>query len=256
MGELTILNREGKKISVLIEKVIPSKGLTILTHGLGGDKNTPILKTISKIFNSKGYTTLRFDTRNTYGKSEGTFEDATITSYHEDLEDIINWAKKQNWYKEPFVLVGHSIGGSCSGLVAENSPSKVKALALISSVVSGELSSENYPLPLLDNWEKQGFFEWNDGKRTKRLKWNFILDSGNYNLLKRADSLTMPTLIISGENDTDTPTRHHKLLYDKLPGPKEIRIIKNGEHDLDKPENLKEIEDHIKNWINNLPPSL
>ena len=45
--------------------------------------------------------------------------------------------RNAKWYGEPFVLVGHSLGGISTALFAENYPDKVKALAPISTVVSG-----------------------------------------------------------------------------------------------------------------------
>jgi len=47
-------------------------------------------------------------------------EDASITSYYEDLEDVISWAQSQEWYQEPFALAGHSLGGICTALYAEH----------------------------------------------------------------------------------------------------------------------------------------
>lgn len=252
MGEI-VLNRKNLKMSVTIEGTNQNKELAILTHGIGNNKEAEVLKTISKTFNSKGYTTVRFDTTNAFeGESEGKFENATITNHQEDLEDLIEWAKKQSWHKEPFILVGNSMGGLCAGVHAQKFPSEIKGLILIASMVSGELASEGYPQPLLDNWEKIGFFEWEDKGKIKRLNWKFVPDAKNQDLLKHINTLTMSTLIISGNNDPNAPEKHQQILYDKLPEPKEMRIIKDGEHDLDKPENLKEIRELIEDWITKL----
>src|SRR3990172_5193273 len=134
MQKVFIKNRRGLKISVLVETAENQKGLAFVMHGLGGYKEQPHLETIAKLFKENGYTVVRFDTTNTIGESEGNFEDATITNYYEYLEDVIKWSGTQKWYMEPFVLVGHSLGGISTALFAENYPEKVKALAPISTV--------------------------------------------------------------------------------------------------------------------------
>lgn len=252
MGERIIKNRKNQNISILTENNYQNKGLVILMHGLGGHKELPLLKTLSETFKNLGYATIRFDTTNSFGQSDGLFEDALTTNHYEDLEDVIAWARQQDFFKEPFILSGHSTGGLCTSIFAAKNPSAVKAIIPISTIVSGNLSYEHYPDEFLNNWEKQGFLEWTENGQNKKLKWNFVSDIKKHDILNHTDSLTMPTLIISGENDTDTPTKHHAILYDKLPAQKEMKIIKGGEHHLDKPEHLKEIQEHIENWITKL----
>src|SRR5437667_2029568 len=117
------------------------KGLAFVMHGLGGTKDEAHIKIFAEAFKEKGFTVVRFDTTNTFGESAGTYEDATVTNYYEDLEDIITWAKSQAWYQEPFYLIGHSLGGISTTLYAEKYPKEIKGLAPISTVVSGTLSA-------------------------------------------------------------------------------------------------------------------
>src|SRR3989338_5280761 len=121
-----IKNRKGQKIAVLVERPENLKGLAFVMHGLGGFKEQPHIRAIAEAFLESGYTVIRFDTTNTFGESEGNYEDATTTNYYEDLEDVIEWSKNQLWYKEPFALGGHNLGGICSALYAEKYPEKVK----------------------------------------------------------------------------------------------------------------------------------
>jgi len=144
MKKLFIKNRKGLKISVLMEENPDAKGLVFVMHGLGRFKEQDHIQTFANAFKENNYTVIRFDTTNAFGESEGKYEDATITSYYEDLEDVINWAKDEKWYQEPFVLCDHSLGGICTGLYAGKHPDDARALAPISTVVSGELSVEAF----------------------------------------------------------------------------------------------------------------
>lgn len=259
--KLFIENRKGQRMAVLIEKPENPKGLAFVMHGLGGFKEQSHIQTFAEAFLDNSYTVVRFDTTNTFGESEGDYEDATTTNYYEDLEDIIEWAKSQEWYQEPFCLAGHSLGSICIALYAEKYPERVKALAPISTVVSGKLRTESPAHKrYAEEWERIGWREQPSESipgTVKRLKWSHIEDGLKYDLLPDAHKLTMPVLLIVGERDDGTPPEHQRLLYEKLPGKKEIHIIKDVDHnfrsggELNEPV-LKEIKDFFDKWIKSL----
>ncbi|OGY56723.1 MAG: hypothetical protein A2Y84_01360 [Candidatus Colwellbacteria bacterium RBG_13_48_8] len=260
MEKLSIRNKNGQNLVVLLEKIDNSKGLVFIAHGLGGFKEQRHIEIFAEAFREKGFTVVRWDAANTIGESGGKMEDATVTSYYEDLEDVIEWAKIQDWYKEPFILTGHSLGGISTALYAENYPEKVKALAPISTVVSGKLTieaDEEHIPGVIKEWRKTGW-QINESKSkpgvVKKLKWNqFEKDALKYDLLPKADQLAMPVLLIVGGEDWGTSPESHKLLYDKLPGQKEMHIIDGADHNFRTPDydkNLQEIKQIFLSWIN------
>lgn len=253
MEKIFIKNRKGQKIAILIEENKKSKGLAFIMHGLGGHKDQPHIQKIAETFFENNYTSIRFDTTNTFGESDGNYEDATTTNYYEDLEDVIAWAKDQKWYQEPFVLAGHSLGGICTALYAENHPEKVKALAPLSTVVSGKLSLKKYTKDELKNWEKTGIREYKSASgKIKRIKWTEPQDRIKHDLLKKVNQLKMPVLMIVGEKDESTPVEHQKILFNALPGNKEIHIINKAPHTFVEESQLKEIKAIFKKWIENI----
>lgn len=255
MEKQTITNRKGQRIVVLVEEAKNPKGLAIIIHGLSGNKEQSHIATFAEAFREKGYTVLRFDTTNTFGESEGEFKNATVTSYYKDLEDVTDWAKTQKWYIEPFILVGHSIGGLSSLLYAEKYPYKIKGLAPISTVISGELTKQALSEKAFKDWQKTG---WRTEKSStsptgiKEIPWSYMIDLLRHNGLQNANKLTMPVLLIVGDKDMGTPYKHQKLLYDKLPGRKEIHIIKNAPHTFKEQEQLEEIKHLFLTWIDTL----
>ncbi len=242
MEKLFIKNRKNQNVAVIIEKSDNQQGLAFVMHGLGGTKDQPHVETFSKAFKDNNYNVIRFDTTNSFWESEWDYVDTTVTNYYEDLEDVINWAKNQDFYQEPFILCGHSLGGICSALYAETFPEKVKALAPISTVVSGEISKARYTKEELDEWEKTGrqIKTRTDGT-IKRLKWTHLVDRVKYDLLPKSNLLTMPVLMVVGDTDESTPAKHQQILFDKLPGQKELHIIKNAPHTFKDPQHLEEI---------------
>jgi pimeloyl-ACP methyl ester carboxylesterase len=249
-----IKNRKNQNISVIVEKAENQKGLVFVMHGLGGFKEQAHVETFSKAFSDNNYTVVRFDTTNTFGESAGDYADATITNYYEDLEDVVEWSKNQDFYQDPFVLCGHSLGGISTALYAQKYPERVGALAPISTVVSGKLSLERHSQAELDEWEKTGWQTKlsSDGKRVKKLKFSHISDRLKHNLLDNVDKLTMPTLLLVGELDYSTPAKHQQLLFDKLLGKKEFHIIKNAPHTFKDKEHLHEIYKILNKWIKSI----
>lgn len=250
-----IQSRNGKKISVLIEGEENTKGLAFIFHGLGGFKEQVHLQAFADVFLEKGFTVVRFDARNTFGESEGRYEEATVENYYEDLEDVINWAQLQPWYREPFALAGHSLGALCVALFAEAHPEKVIALAPISTVVSGRLryDAETRLHPeSLEAWERTGWREQLSESKPgiiKRLPWSYMEKTLTVDLLPNAGKLTMPILLIVGEKDSSTPPEHNQLFFDALPGPKEMHIIANAPHTFRDPAQLQEIKEITSAWL-------
>lgn len=254
MEKLFIHNRHDKKIAVIIEKPENSIGLAFVMHGFGGIKSAPHIEIFAKALFDNNYTVVRFDVTHTYGESEGNYEDATTTNYYEDLEDVINWSKDQAWYQEPFILCGHSTGGTCTALYAEKYPEKIKALAPISVMVSGELYLKDCNREELAESERTGWQIRESHSQPgiiKRLKWRpYVEDLLKYDLLSEASKLMMPILLIVGELDDVCSLAHQKILFNVLPTKrKELHIIKGAPHTFRDADHLQEIYSIINTWL-------
>lgn len=255
-NKFKIKNREGLEIIGLWEPVENSKGIAIVSHGLGGFKEAEHIEMIAKTFNEQNYSVIRYDTTNAFGESGGNYENATTTNHLHDLEDVIEWAKQQKWWQDNPILAGHSLGGFVSVLYAEAHPEEVKALAPFAPVVSGKLSLEApaHTKESLAEWKRRGYKEEESASKPgviKRLKWSHNEDRLKYDTLPEARKLTMPVLLVVGTEDLPCPPKHIKLLYDKLSGPKEFHIIKGAPHTYRNPKHLTEIKEILKNWIKN-----
>ena len=248
--KLFIKNRKDQKICVVLDKQENQKGLVFVMHGLGGFKEQSHVQTFKEAFQEEGFTTVLFDTTNTLGESEGNYEEATTTNYYQDLEDLIEWAKSQDFYQEPFWLIGHSLGGISTALYAENYPEKVKGVAPISPVVSGKLSIETERYgngEVIRKWKETGWMIRESKSKPgqmKKLRWSHMEDRLKHDLLEKADQL------IVGEKDDGTPPRHQQILFDAIPTEKkELHIIKDAPHTFRDKEQLEEIKKIIKEWI-------
>ena len=68
------------------------------------------------------------DATNSLNESESSSEGITTTSHYEDLVDVINWAKTQSFYKEPFALSGQSLGAISVVRYAGQYPNEINLL--------------------------------------------------------------------------------------------------------------------------------
>lgn len=252
MEKIFIENKHGEKIAVLVDKVAEPVGLAFIAHGLGDSKDSLHVQKITETLLANNYNVVRFDARNTFGESDGKFEDATVTSYLEDLETVIAWAKKQKFYFAPFVLCGHSIGAMTTVLYAEKNPQEVKALAPFSVVVNADLSKEQYTAEELKDWEQSGWLTEDWGWSEIHLKYAYWQSKMNYNLLKEVDKLVMPALLVVGEHDHCTFPKHQQILFDHLPGKKELHIIKDAPHTLRDERHLLELQSILDKWLKSL----
>ncbi|MBS3142817.1 alpha/beta fold hydrolase [Candidatus Woesearchaeota archaeon] len=244
--KITIKNRKGKRIAAEILHAKQSHGLAIIVPGLGGNIRQPLLLNAAKSFSE--FTILRFDPTNNAGKSDGNLEKATTTGMIQDLEEVIRWAKKQTWYSEPFILIGHSLGGLVCMIYAERNPKKIKALALLAPAVSGKLSLSKYSKKDIAAYKRRGYEERFDRRRKKmiRLPWSHMRDRLKYDAIQGAKTLTMPISIVVGTNDKRTSANHHRMLLNKLKGQTELTVIPDANHNFT--EHQVELSLVLKRW--------
>ncbi|RLC37886.1 hypothetical protein DRH29_00525 [candidate division Kazan bacterium] len=251
-----IQNRYGLNIAVSIDTVDRSRGLAFMAHGFGGNKEDDNILSLAKIFNNHGYSTIRFDATNSTGQSEGDLAYANSITYRDDLFDIITWAKTQEWYQEPFYLCGYSLGAVASIAYAENHPTEVKGLVAISPVVAGQLYITDVYKRDIEDWEqvwlqlnKLYLYSQNHGD-THATRWlPLILDIMRFNLIQSADKLTMPVLIVVGQEDLLAPPEHQQKLLQAISGDAELIIIEHGDHFFESGEHLKDLIEKVENWL-------
>ena len=250
-----IKNRKGLKIVGNISFPEDPKGLAFTIHGLGGFKEQPLILVLVETLLHHDNIVVNFDTTNSFGESGGKYENATMQQHFEDLVDVINWSKTQVWYREPFILAGHSLGGYAVARYAEDYSSEVKAVFPFALVVAGELSykaTEATDPEKLKEWKETGWkIEKSNSKPgvVKRLPYSHMEERLNHDLRPNARNLTMPVLFVVGENDKICTTNNQNALYDLVPGPKEIYIVKGAPHTFKELEHLEQLQTIFESWL-------
>lgn len=255
MQKLELKNRKGQKIVGVLEKPEGEiKGTCIVQHGWGGAKERPTVQSMKNGFLQSGFQTFNFDTTNSFNESDGDYEKSTLGLHSEDLEDVVKWVQEQDWFIKPLALTGHSKGGYAVTSYAEKYPEEVSYLVPVGPVISGKLSfeaTEEKEPGYLEKWKEVEVIE-NIGKQgdKKRKHWFQMEERLNHDLLPNSDKLTMPTLFIVGSEDTSCPSKHTKILLDKMVNDnKGIKIIEGAPHSFYEKKETDTCTNTIKEWL-------
>jgi len=270
--KIFIKNRNNLNVRVCIDtpaldEKTSQKGLALIMPGLGAHHNKSRFRKFAQILTTYGFVVVSFDPTNSFGESDGDYADATFTNYYEDLEDVIEWAKNNLnnsqveqlqtmpvKYMEPFVLVGHSLGGMGTTLYTETYSERVLALAPFAATISGKLSIEARSKEEIEKWQILGYQEEiRANGQVVRLKWSHMEDRMKYDNLIDADKIKVPVLMVVGENDISTPPKHQQLLFDALgtsDDKKELHVINGSNHQMNNsPEAERHLLELFENWL-------
>lgn len=249
-------NRHNKQLAIWVDNPTGKNGLVFIAHGLSSTHAQTHIQIYAEAFLEHDFVVVRHDATNSLGESGGELQDATLTNYYEDFEDVIAWANGQTWYREPFWLAGHSLGGACNLMFAHKYPDKVRAIAPTSAFLSGNITLPAYGADTLVKWKKDGYHLEESKSRPgliKRFNWSLAEDLMNYSLLPLAKNIQAPTLLIVGEDDPLTPVASQQQLHDELASPnKELHIIKDAPHTYMSEEHLSEVKSIFNKWIQSI----
>jgi pimeloyl-ACP methyl ester carboxylesterase len=185
-------------------------GVAVILHSTSGTLETGVQNILAEVCRAQGLTVVRFDARHGLNEDGARFIDFTVSTYREDLEDVLAWARTQPWWTGGLTLVGHSSGALVASLYATEHPGDVRELVLLTPTTSGQAYLDAFEMADpsgLDTWREQRL-------RTVRhplsgecfsLSYGFVEDLLRYDIMSRATTLTMPTLVLSGESDVTTP---------------------------------------------------
>ena len=165
----------------------------------------------------------------------------TLEEYKNFLLEFIDALELNN-----IILVGHSMGGGISMLLAIEHPELVEALILVATSAKLSVASETLE-KVKDNYEE--FYEISPTRAfaeesPKELKDEYqqgLIDTGSavcygdlmacnvFDIMKEVEKIHLPTLIISADKDIMTPPKYGEYLHQKIYG-SEFHVIKGSGH--------------------------
>ncbi len=230
--KLFITNRKGLKLCLQLNIDELRTKLVFLEHGLSSRKEYPHMQVLEDVFSEFGYNVVNIDATNSINESESSDEGITTTGHYEDLVDVIEWAKTQAFYKEPFALAGQSLGAISVVRYAGQHPDKVNLL------IPCAFPYYNYVEEELNDYAKEVIKNGYCDKISKstgkvlRLKTAYVEDMKKLDISSQIKMITANTYVIVGSKDNEKHLRNSRYLYQTLNCEKEFYLLENIPHDL------------------------
>ncbi|TFH04651.1 MAG: alpha/beta hydrolase [Candidatus Thorarchaeota archaeon] len=228
----------------------------IFIHGSGGSSATWFMQLRGL---SDDFHIVAIDL-NGHGKSPDRSESNTTDSYLADIKEIV-----KN-YDRP-VIGGHSMGGMLAQLFALKHPEMIGGIILVGT--GARLRVAQFIFDTLDNnfdeyVEGAGNFMFHESaseelidssKREIRkcnpviIRRDFAACNG-FDIMEKVADISLPTLILVGDQDLMTPVKYSEYLHDKIQNSK-MHVIDNAGHSV-MLEQFEEFNSHIKNWMRSI----
>lgn len=249
-NEQSVLLQNNQKQSIHV-KVYNETGnkLAFVLHGLASDMEHQTVQAAKQAFLDNGYTVVTFDARYSLGKSYGNVSNVSLNTFLDDLETVVNWAKKQDFYHEPFAIAGHSLGGAAAILYSHNNDN-ISFLIPIAPVTGGQQWEnsciKNMP-EFCKQWKEKGYYEYKLKNKSANIFYTVVDEAKSYNALKLAEDITASTLFIVAEQDRVIEEKDIENVSDVM-NAKVIKISQSS-HNFTKKQNQNDLYQAIYNFI-------
>ena len=222
----------------------------IFVHGLNSDMQGLKALSIEKYAKKNKLSFLKFDCRG-HGKSDGKFEDFTISDWKKDLIDLID-----NITKGPQIIIGSSMGGWLMMLAAKSRKKRVSGLiGLAAAPDFGNSLYSSLNKRIKEQIKKNGFAKhfWSYGSSYILTK-KFFIHAKKNKILNQTFNFHKPIILIHGLKDNVVDFNIPKNIM-KVSKSKNIQIIylKSSDHRLSSITDIKTIInsiDSIREQIN------
>lgn len=197
--------------------------IIIFVHGFKGFKDWGAHNIIARYFAQNGYRYLKFNlshsgvtTANPNDVSDmETFAANTISKEMLDVDLVIKYVV-ENLNVSTVFLIGHSRGGGLSILQAVNNP-YIKALITWSAISSFDSLWKKEQEAA---WKKEGKIYVVNARTKEKMPLNvslledFEANKTKLDIIASAKQLTIPWLIVQGDDDVNVPFAHAQKLAD------------------------------------------
>lgn len=252
----SLINRHGLRIVTQVDIPADPRGLMFLVHGWKSSMHGATMKPVAEAAHENNIATVRFDCTHSAGESDGEIPHSTISTFIEDLEDVVKWARGQNWFQSPYIVAGGSLGGITVLEHAHKYAPEVKALIPIVTVVSGEYSKdalEQRSSGAYVDWRQTGYMTVDSVNGDQKIPWSHAEDRLKYDAMAYADKLTMRVFMCGAEKDETCPMLHQRLLFNALGSPcKEMHVIPGCPHRIAEPQHAEFLRTRLSAWLLNL----
>ena len=191
---------------------------------------------------ARGQSYVRFDYSG-HGQSGGEFEKGCISDWCQDAQDVLDHVISGD-----VILVGSSMGGWISLLLARDNSARIKALVGIAAAsdFTGWMEERMSDLQK-QALQEEGFFELPSDYGSPYIITKKLIEDGRKNfLLTNKIDIDIPVRLLQGKQDKDVPWQTAEDIKQALVS-QDVEIIYREEsnHSLSSPEDLSVLNDVI-----------
>jgi pimeloyl-ACP methyl ester carboxylesterase len=196
----------------------------------------------------RGQAYLRFDYSG-HGSSQGAFVDGTISGWRDDALAVLDGLSRG-----PVVLVGSSMGGWIALLLARARPERIAGLVLIAPAAdfTEDLMWAQMTADVRRVLLETGRWHNPSADGGYPITRALIEDGRRHLVLGQKHAFPFPVRILQGMRDADVPWRHTLRLAEAIDGDVRLTLVKNGDHRLSTPADLKLLERTLAALIEDL----
>ena len=242
---VTFPNGRGQSLTGIIEWPEDEPAcFAIYSHCFTCTKDLKASVRVSRRLAENGIAVLRYDFTG-LADSEGDFSDTNFTTNCLDLKSAAEFLERE--FQGPKLLVGHSLGGTATVVVANEIPT-AKAVVTIASPSSTErlagFLAESAP-----TIASEGSGVVNIGGFDFALKKQILDDLRSYNIPANVAELKLPMLIFHSPQDKTLPYSWGLKMFDSVTSPKSFITLDNSDHLLVRnPKDIRFVSDMISSW--------
>ena len=193
------------------------------------------------------YNFTRFDYSG-HGQSSGKFEEGGITKWSAEANEIF-----QNFKNKKNIIIGSSMGGWISLLVAKRNIETIHGLVGIASApdfVVGEWNRLSEDQKTKIKKEGKIIINWDDYEDDYVITYKFLEDGMKNMLLKNTIPITCPIRLLHGKFDNVVSTSVSQTIIEKIESKdKDLLIIVDGDHSLSRDSDLNLLFNKIDELI-------
>lgn len=237
------INNKGYVLRGLLEEVEASRGLVVMFHGFTGhmNENGYLFKELATVLKEHGFSSLRFDFMGS-GISDGRFEEMTFLTELDDARAILNYAKSLK-INDKLIILGFSMGGAVSAVVAKEFEDDLEKLVLLSPAGNINKIGERY----FGNPNAVWHNEENIDMGGYLMNINFLKSFEGLDLYANTN-LNKPVIIIHGEKDLAVPLEYGKKYASMYPNC-EFYMVPESEHCYQRMYRREFVNNHVIEFL-------
>ena len=215
-------------------------GTVFVCHGFKGFAHWGFFPFVAQSLAAGGLDAITFDfsgsgigaDRESFTQPEA-FSGNTFSRELDDLEILVDYARRAKWFDGKFGMFGHSRGGGTSILYSAAEGAEVNALVTWAAISHANRWNAEEAL----DWRKRGFREVVNSRTGETLLLGTdLLDeieahgTTKVNILAAAGRVKAPWLIVHGTADETVPHAEAEQLHQRAPNVSTLRLVDGANH--------------------------